>query len=227
MTSSRKLCIGLAAVAFSATAALADVAPSGAVDDVAPRGARVHDGFYLRLGTGFGAYHETVRADGADESTLVTGISSTLELAVGWAVRPGFVLGLGYFSSHALASDRTVRGQMPPIEVSTSNGEVSLIGPFLDWYFDSRRGLHFQLAAGVAVAEGYGLQTTDFDGEASAVGGGVMLGFGHDWWVSSEWSFGILARVEIIGAVGDDDAGESWTHTFGALPSLLFTATFN
>lgn len=211
----------LLGVIFAATGARAARA------DEPLRGARVHDGFYLRLGTGFGGYHESVTAEDADESTVVTGISSALEIAVGWSLRPGFVLGAGVFSSHALASDQSVRGPMPPPEVISGGSEVSLLGPFMDYYFDPARGLHFQVAAGVALAHGFGMQTTNMDEANAAVGGGAVVGFGHDWWVSEEWSFGILARLEIIAAVGDDDAGTRWTHNFGALPSLLFTATFN
>jgi hypothetical protein len=191
------------------------------------RGPRVHDGFYLRLGAGFGGYHESVTRDGADESTLVTGVASAVEFALGWAVRPGLIIGGGWVSSHALASDVSVRGEMPPPEVVSGGAEVTLFGPFVDWYFDPRKGLHFQAAAGVAVAHGFGMQTTDFDDDAAAVGGGIAVGFGHDWWVADEWSFGILARIEALAAFGDDDRGTRWNHSFGALPSLLFTATFN
>ena len=215
-----------ALLALAAGAARADQTP--VLTDVPAPGEHVHDGFYLRLGTGFGAYHETLRvSDGDEDSAVVTGMASSLEIAVGYAIRPGFILGLGWYSSHALETEQNVTGPMPPSEVTFAGGEVSLVGPFLDYYFDAARGLHVQAALGFGVVHGAGPQSMDWDDQNEAIGGGFTVGFGHEWWVSSQWGFGILARLQVVAAVNEADSGQDWTHTVGALPSLLFTATYN
>lgn len=204
---------------------LAGSAPASA--DSEASGARYHDGFYLRLATGFGGYNETITAEDADESTTVSGMATVSELMVGGAVRPGLILGGGVWTSSVLASDRVVDGAMPPVEVWGGSGNFSLIGPFIDWYFDPGRGLHFQAAIGGATVRGWDLPEAQDNPDAVSVGGGVMLGFGYEWWVSNQWSFGVLARLAAVGAIQEDDQGMTWSHGIGATPSVLFTATLN
>lgn len=187
------------------------------------RGAGVHDGFYLRLATGFGAYNEGIRRAGQDRETRVNGIATVGELAIGGAIRPGFILGGGVWSSTVLASDRTVRGTTPPAEVLDTRGEFSLIGPFVDYYPDATQGLHFQGAIGLANVRGFG----NGDDDPVALGGGLMLGIGYEWWVSEEWSLGVLGRLAVGAATGTDNTDKRWYHTVGATPSALFTATYN
>jgi hypothetical protein len=190
-------------------------------------GAHLHDGFYLRLATGFGAYNETIRQKGADDQTAVTGIATVSEIAVGRAVRPGVIFGGGVWSCGVLASDRAVRGPAPPSEVIDSQGNFSLIGPFLDYYFDPRRGLHLQGAAGFATLRGIEVQSGEFDRHALSLGGGLMMGFGYEWWVSNEWSLGVLGRITGGFTTGTDQSDTRWFHTVGASPSVLFSGTFN
>ena len=154
-------------------------------------------------------------------------MASVSELTFGGAVRPGVILGGGFFTSSVLSSERTVDGLMPPDEVMTGSGNFTLVGPFVDWYFDPRRGLHLQAAAGFATVRGWDFPEAEDNPDAVSVGGGLMLGFGYDWWASEQWSVGILARVIGIAAVQEDDNAMEWTHGIGTSPSLLFTATYN
>src|SRR5688500_5253802 len=127
-------------------------------------GARLHNGFYFRLGTGFGSYNENVQRSGESKSSLVTGIASAGEIAVGGAISPGFILGGGVYSSSVLASDRstpTKGATMPPPEVIEGRGDFSLIGPFIDYYFDPTKGMHFQAAVGLATVRGLNVESVE------------------------------------------------------------------
>jgi hypothetical protein len=190
-------------------------------------GVHRHDGFYLRLATGFGAYNESIRQKGADDATAVTGIASVGEFALGGAIRPGVIFGGGVFSCGVLASDRTVRGPVPPSEIVDSQGSLTIVGPFMDYYFDAHRGLHFQGAIGFASLRGVSVGSGEVDKDRVALGGGMMVGFGYEWWVSDQWSLGILGRITGGFATGKDASDVRWNHAVGASPSVLFTGTYN
>ncbi|HEY0707694.1 MAG TPA: hypothetical protein VGG33_12905 [Polyangia bacterium] len=192
-----------------------------------PPGAHLHDGFYLRLGTGFGSYGEAIRQSGADKQTTVSGIANVTELAIGGAVRPGLIFGGGVWTSTVLASARTIRGTAPPPEVIDSRGDFQLVGPFFDYYMNPSGGFHMQGAFGVANVRGMSVETTNFDKDSISVGGGLMFGVGYDWWVSKEWSIGVLGRMT-VGITGQDDKADvRWYHAVGGTPSVLFTGTYN
>lgn len=191
-----------------------------------PPGWHNHDGFYLRLAIGFGSHRSDVTIEGEDRGTHVSGIAGAGELAIGGAIARGVMVGGGIYTSNVLASDRIVHGTAPPVDVLERGNDFSLIGPFVDWYLDPGRGLHVQGAVGlVTLRQG---QVTDGElDEDTALGAGIMVGFGYDWWVSREWSFGVLGRLTAGVAVGDDSSGAQWTYEIGVSPAVLFTATYN
>jgi hypothetical protein len=207
---------------------LACAAPALADEGTAElRGVHEHDGFYLRIATGFGGYSESITLEDSDDSTNVTGMASVGELALGGAIAPGIILGGGVWTSSVLASDRHVDGMEPPDEVIGGSSNFSLVGPFVDWYFDPHRGLHLQGALGFASVRGYGLPEAQDNPDAASFGGGFMVGFGYEWWASDQWSLGILARLAAVVAVQEDEENQMWTHGIGTSPSVLFTATLN
>jgi hypothetical protein len=222
------LCLGLLGSALPAVAeAPAPMPASMLVEPARLPGFHMHDGFYLRLGTGFGSYSEAIRQRGADQQTTVTGVASVSEFGIGGAVRPGLVFGGGVWSSTVLASARTVKGATPPGEVVDGRAEFSLVGPFFDYYVDPSRGLHIQSAFGLANVRGINLESASVDDDAVSVGAGLMFGVGYDWWVSDNWSIGVLGRVA-VGVTGQKDRyGERWFHAVGGTPSVLFTGTYN
>jgi hypothetical protein len=192
-------------------------------------GVHLHDGFYLRIGTGFGSHFESINRENYDPGVTMTGMASVGELAVGWAVAPGVILGAGTYSSTVIASERSfdTTQPMPPASLMDEATDFNVFGPFVDWYFRPDGGLHAQLSIGLATVRGVGITDARYDDDEVTLGAGVMLGFGYDWWVSDDWSFGILGRVAAAAAVTEDDSGVRWEHGVGASPSLLFTATFN
>jgi hypothetical protein len=225
------LCLGLASAlhpaAFPCTAA-AQVSPTANLAQTAPApGTHWHDGFYLRLGTGFGSYSEGIRQSGEDKQSTVSGIASVSEFAIGGAVRPGLILGGGVWGSTVLASDSTIRGNAPPGEVIEGRGDFSLVGPFFDYYRNPGGGLHIQGAIGLANVRGLNVDAANFDKDAISIGGGLMFGVGYDWWVSEQWSIGVLGRLA-VGVTGQEDkSGVRWYHTVGGSPSILFVGTYN
>jgi hypothetical protein len=204
----------------------------------------VHDGLYVRLGIGAGYMlaPTEVSASGYDGEYefSANGPAVALEFAVGGTVAPGLVMGGGIYgmsAPSAKADDFKLNGE----DVSDLTGEwdmisVSLIGPFIDYYFDDERGLHLQIAGGFAsssVSEGEfktGEGSSDTDKETGS-GFGTMLGFGFETWAGEQWSVGGLIRVlyadtTIEADLPGTDVQADW-KTKSVIPGVLFTATLH
>jgi hypothetical protein len=191
-------------------------------------GAREHDGLYLRGALGFSAYQDRFQSDTLDG--MITGIGTASEFAVGGTVSRGLVLGGGIYSTSVLAwallpEDRNVP---LPAELEPTSANFSLIGPFVDYYFDPRRGFHLQGALGFAALTGLRFdQGGRMDTDYAAFGGGLMVGLGHEWWVGDEWSLGVLGRMTVAYVRGDDDQDVGWGHFVSTFPSVLATITYH
>ena len=166
---------------------------------------RQHDGFYLRLGAG-GGYARGTLATAADSDSNAANVAT--ELAVGWTLRPGLVLGLGTFPMVAPKPDYDA--------VDAGGQHVSGTGPFAAYYFDPAGGLHAQ--AGLLFAAGY-LDGGDRDGQVG-FGYGAMGGIGYDRFIADEWSLGGLVRLTAYRLNGVEDNIRLFST------SLLLTATF-
>jgi hypothetical protein len=186
-----------------------------------------HDGFYLRLATGFGPYNETIRLPSEDSHTTVTGMASTSDFAIGGSPRPGLILGGAIWSTTVLASDtRTDPGAIVPPSTLQS-GSYSVLGPWMDYYFDPHGGLHMPASLGFAVIRGLDAQGAGFHNDHIAYGAGILAGLGYDWWVGDEWSVGIVGRLTGIVGTSVDTDGHRWVHLIGSSPSVLFAVTYN
>ena len=152
---------------------------------------RTHDGVYLRLGVGPGFAFGTLDTT-ADSATRGPGVAT--QLAIGWTVRPGLVLGAGTFP---------MVNPAPSYDGVDAGGQhVSATGPFVDYYPDPRKGLHLQ--AGLLFVVGY-LDGGEREGHVGA-GLGATAGIGYEVFVSDEWSLGGLARFTAYQLYGVDDA---------------------
>jgi hypothetical protein len=89
------------------------------------------------------------------------------------------------------------------------------IGAFADIYFNPQSGLHLQPFVG------YGFLVFEEVRSQSPGGPVFAVGFGHDWWVGSEWSIGILGRFAM--------APLSYNETtfFTLAPAMLATFTYH
>lgn len=202
-----------------------------------PAGVRTHDGFYLRLATGFGAYSETIRSERSDRyggtvKGQSTGFATLGELAVGGTIAPGLVLGGGAYTAQLIAGTFRVNDDSdgdPPPELDPEVRNFALVGPFIDWYPNPKTGFHFQAALGLATLSGVHLDTSavNDDEPYHAIGGGVMLGVGYEWWVGDEWSMGVSARLLGSFLRGKDDSDVMWNHVAGTGPSPMFTVTYH
>jgi hypothetical protein len=199
-----------------------------------PEEPNVHDGFYLRFAVGFGVYDE--RLDSASSASYggkiearSRGISTQQEVAIGGTIARGLVLGGGIYTADLIASTLKLdQGSGVPDELDTELRTFILLGPFLDYYGNPRRGFHLQGALGLAVLTPRmaGDLSTDND-IYRAIGGGLMLGTGYEWWVADEWSLGILARLTLNVLTGKDDSDVRWTHVALTTPSLLVSLTYH
>jgi hypothetical protein len=177
-----------------ATTALADPI-ARAAEPLAPQrrvrvgpGIREHDGFFARLGIGFGGFQATLAGKGVNvcdersqcspRNVNVSGgaVATGSELALGGTPVRGVVVGGGFFTNLAAGSLRSA---------------FILYAPFVDYYFDPSAGWHLEGAAGLALVSGGSGGGTDHTG----AGGGAMLGFGNEWWSGEQWSVGGLARM--------------------------------
>lgn len=215
------------------------VAPSADAEEPVQRRLREayrHNGFYLRLGSGFGVFDERLSSEssatyGGEVRGRNRGIAQLAELAIGGTIGEAWVLGGGIYSADLLASTyKTGDGASatPPAELDPELRNVALIGPFFDWYPNPHRGFHLQGALGLATLTPriFGDSATERS-EYLAVGAGLMLGAGYDVWVDEEWSLGVLARTTAAVCSGEDDVDVSWLHLVITSPALLVTLTYH
>jgi hypothetical protein len=203
----------------------------------AREGVHTHDGFYLRFATGFGVYEERLESDdtalyGGEVSGRTIGIASLGEFAMGGTVSRGLVLGGGFYTAQLLAGSFKPDGSsagIPPAELDPDFRELLVVGPFLDWYPRPSRGLHFQVAVGFAgITAGTNGNLGDDDEDAYvAVGGGIVLGAGYEWWIADDWSLGVMARAQAAALSAEDDADVRWFHGVSTGPSLMLTLTYH
>jgi len=190
----------------------------------------------MRLGTGLGAYSESLRSESTDlyggkVQGNTTGIATLGEFAVGGNIGKGLVLGCGIYSAELIASTFRVSKSSdgsPPSELDPGVRNLALIGPFLDWYPNPQKGFHLQVALGFAALTGVSVDTNvDREDVYHAEGGGIMLGAGYEWWIGDEWSLGVEARLLGTLLTGKDDSDVRWFHAAGTSPSPVFTVTYH
>lgn len=229
----------LAALAAQLTFA-ASVLAEPAERDQAPApgakssGAFEHDGFYLRFGMGFGSYGERFESKstsryGGKSGGDASGFATVTEIAIGGTVAPGLVLGGGVYTTSLVTSSFDADEDVTvPKELEPDRRNFALVGPFVDWYPNPRKGFHLQGAVGLATLnDGWEKHDDHNEPEYVALGGGLMFGVGYEWFVAEEWSLGMMARITGAVVTGEDENGVRFYHAIGTSPSLLFSATYN
>jgi hypothetical protein len=200
--------------------------------------AHAHDGFYFRVGLGFGGFTDNMTArdkatNGEFDSGTITGMASASELMFGGTLSPNWILGGGIWTSTTFVSDyvNTNNNGIPTDLRKPDN--FTLVGPFVDWYFSERLdlgppgGFHAQAGLGFAVLNGFKPEQVRHDDRRVAIGAGLMLGFGYEWWVGEQWGLGALLRLTAAGLLEEDDRDDVWVHGAATFPAFLFTATYN
>jgi hypothetical protein len=175
---------------------------------------------YLRAALGGGGVR-----DGLSSTFLLgfdgeaTGASGVGGLSIGGAIKPGFILGGGLYFEQVADPKVKING----VDVSTdvSVGTFGLIGPMIEWYPNAQKGFHLGGAIG-----GARIQMKDSSGRTKnnePVGGGGLFEIGYDWWVSDDWSLGVMGRL--TGATMRDSEAQVRHNWSGG--AVLFTATYN
>lgn len=226
------LLIALTLPLFARTAAAQPADPQQADPSV-----HVHDGFYFRIAAGFGAYSEGLRSEsaaayGGKVKGRSSGFATLGEFALGGTIAKGLVLGGGAYTAQLVSGTyRTYRDSagVPPPELDPEVRNFALVGPFFDWYPTPHKGFHLQAALGVASLSGVQLDAFPVrdDEPYTAIGGGIMFGVGHEWWIGEQWSMGVLGRVMGALLMGKDDQDVRWYHAAGTSPSVLLTVTYH
>ena len=185
---------------------------------------RHHDGFYLRMGIGFGS--GTVKSKG----TLVTGqtldvkytgTGASYELMLGGTIAKGFVLGGGFVGQDISDPKVTIGGgtALNGSYVASGSLGVVVLGPMFDWFFDPHGGGHVGAMIGAGA-----IGLSDENGKSSS-GTGASLWGGYDFWVGQQWSLGpelrfvhVSAKRDVLGTRIEDTANSV---------ELLFTALYH
>ncbi len=182
--------------------AIPPAAPASPVESPpGPPAALVHQGFYFGFGSGIG--HVAASGDGPFGSASLSGFGSTSSFAIGGSLARGLALAFvvegasrsGTFDGGPQVSATTVHGGQAGTTMSVITGHSTansfLLGGEVDWYPHAERGWHLGGALGLG-----GVSVSDDSG--SSMGGlSVAASFfgGHQWWLGSNWSLGILGVV--------------------------------
>lgn len=225
--------IGSATVLAGLCASRQACAASGALADAS--GAYTHDGFYMRIATGFGAYNERAFAPSSEAyggalQARARGFAVASEFAMGGTPWAGFVIGGGIYSTEVYsASLNFSREGVEPEDLADEARNYTLLAVFADRYFVPNVGLHVQAALGVSFQSALTVDV-DVDSENDdyeVVGPGFMLGLGYEMWIAEQWSLGVLARFGSSVLFGRDSNEVNWVHVITTLPTFLMTVTYH
>jgi hypothetical protein len=186
--------------------------------DVHERGAYLHDGLYLRMA--LGASYGWVSGEGPSGPAHLSGGGPAIMLAIGGTPAPGLVIAFDF----SIASVDGDFAGAPPGAAGPASTVEPLVGALLDWYPWPDGGWHLGGALGLG-----GLGLTDSAGfNSNGYSFGVAALGGYDWWISTQWSAGVLAFVATATTTGTEDNNQNQTGyrftpaTIGIEASLLF-----
>jgi hypothetical protein len=159
-----------------------------------PPGYHAHDGFYLRMGLGFGAMSSTFDYQSSAQNDMnVRGGGVGIDLWMGGTLIRGLVVGGALIvNSGDEAKDR--------VSGLTSGLSQTALLVFVDGFPDPTGG--FDLGGGA------GFMSTSSPDNSSAPtpktnGLGVAIWGGYTGWVSDNWSLGGLARLGLARTAAD------------------------
>lgn len=168
---------------------------TGAPPPLVPRADHYHDGFYLRMSAGLGAFDTRSTADGISASATVMGAGPALDVLAGGTPLPGLVVGGGLLTQMAASPSVAYSGARVDGLANGASKEVTtwMAGPMIDVFPDPSGGLHLGGLLGLA---DLGLQDAAGN-HARGVGMSVWAGYG--FWAATQWSLGGLVRLSAIG----------------------------
>jgi hypothetical protein len=183
-------------------------------DNGAPSDGRL----FLRLGVGPGFSYESYRPEGPTAGANYAGWGPALELAAGWPVVPGLVLGGDLQSAGIFNRDETYPGHT--FGLPDTLHLVEVLGAFADYAPRSRPWIHVGGTLGaVAIID----VDTYMGGAQSGWGLAVSMQGGVQRPLAGRWAIGVLARLAFYQASGN--APPPPAIVSGFLPTLLLTFT--
>jgi hypothetical protein len=190
-----------------------------------PKTRYYHDGFYLRLSTGYAYLNVSTSLSNGAGSSGLSGSGGAFDVLVGGTPAPGLVVGGGLLSEQIFDPGTTIHTSVGGV-VTRGSGSLGflMIGPFVDAFPMPAGGFHFGGMLGLA-GNSLRSNTDDVSG-----GLGLALWMGYMWWVSSQWSLGIEGRY--TGAWTTRKLGDPNGDQFDATDSsqgfaLLFSAAYH
>ena len=192
------------------------------------KGAYLHDGFYLQMGLGWAFPRVALSVAGQSPKATLSGNGLAVMTAVGMTVAHGFVLG----ASLAIES---ANGKITP-DPGTSVDHTfttTLLALHADWYVIPTKGFHVTAGVGTESVSHKSLTVGPLPsgnseylsnvGDLSGVGG--YLGGGWEGFVSTQWSIGVLARLDLAHVTSDDTNPTLSFTRAGAAPGATPTFT--
>ncbi len=178
-----------------------------------------HDGFFLRMGLGFGVagYNFHGKIEGDAPSLYARNPSQ-----FGPAIAGSLMLGGAIKDNLILHADIWSIGHVTEREDEKVEGfSVGVVGLGVTYYF-MPTNLYITASVGPAIS---GLTLVDTDNDKYEVdalfGLGASLALGKEWWVSENWGLGLALRGNYAYTANRDLSG----HQGGT--ALMFTATYN
>jgi hypothetical protein len=186
-------------------------------------GDRDHGGFFARSEPGVALLFADVDDAGPEpRRTRVHGIGQSAALSLGATPWRGWVVG-----------GRLWTARIDPVfhegglTVNPDDDSVKLtllhVGPFVDWYPDARRGLHFLASSSFTIQV-----ETDTKGNGRAphtFGAALGAGGGYEWFLASEFSLGATLRTT-LGVASRAQAGGAESTAY-VIPELALSATYH
>jgi hypothetical protein len=149
---------------------------------------KTHDGFHFQLTGGLGYYSVS---GGEPANQDFSGMTMPGSLLLGGTLFGHLAFGGGLYLDYAPSPTYKVNGTEVPDQVSSQF--ILGLGLYGDYYLEpEKNGLHIQ------VFTGWGGLETSFQGN---VGGSdptglvVAAGAGYEWWLTDQWSGGVLGRL--------------------------------
>ena len=149
---------------------------------------KTHDGFHFQTQLGLGYYKASID-DAADSN--ISGTTIPIAFLFGGNVSSKLIIGGGLVLDRAPSPSFESNGTS-----FTPDGVTQYIvglGAYADYYMDPvKNGLHFQGYAGWG-----GLETSNNGnaGGSDPTGLVTYIGGGYDWWISDQWSAGVMGRL--------------------------------
>ena len=137
-----------------------------------------YDGFYLRLGAGYG-YMTTTESIGGQDAGKIKGAGGAFDLVIGGSPIPGLAIGGKLFSQWQTK---------PTVEVGSTSVEsdktvvLVSIGPVVDFFPDSKNG-GFHVGGGPLYSS---LSAVNY----TSTGYALAVFAGYDFHVGGKWSLG-------------------------------------